>query len=78
MYVIRDGQRTRVGMVTASTEQTFALSPSLTRGVGTLQLEAHSIGAPGGIRSEAMAARPQMQIEWTLENNLSRSSLAIY
>jgi len=79
VYAIRDGQRMRVGTVTAAAEENFELNPSLTRSSGTLQLQAHAVGSSGAISSEAINVRPGgMQITWTLENNLSRATLAVY
>ena len=79
IYVIRNGQRTRVGQVTASAEGNFVLAGSITSGGGTLQLQAHAVGMSGAISSEAIATRPGgMQITWTLENNLTRATLAFY
>jgi hypothetical protein len=79
VYVIRDGQRQRVGSVTAAGEENFELNPSLTKSGGTLQLQAHAVGSSGGINSEPFAVRPGgMQITWTLESNLSRATLAVY
>jgi hypothetical protein len=79
VYVIRDGQRQRIGSVTAAAEENFALSPSLTKGGGTLQLQAHAVGSAGAISSETIQVRPGgMQITWTLESNLTRATLAVY
>ena len=79
IYVIRDGQRTRVGQVTASREENFVLAKSVTSGGGTLQLQAHAVGRSGAISSESIAVRPGgMQITWTLENNLTRATLVFY
>ena len=79
IFIIRDGQRTRVGSVTAAAEENFELSASLMRGGGTLQLQAHAVGSNGGIISESISVRPGgMQITWTLESNLSRATLAAY
>lgn len=79
VYVIRDGQRQRVGTVTAAAEENFDLGPSLTKGSGTLQLQAHAVGSSGAINSEPISVRPGgMQITWTLESNLSRATLAVY
>src|SRR5947209_14367181 len=52
VYVVRDGQRQRVGTVTAAAEENFDLNSSLTKGSGTLQFQAHAVGASGGISSE--------------------------
>lgn len=79
VYVIREGQRIRVGTVTASTEENFVLAKSITSGIGTLRLQAHALGTSGAISSEQITVRPGgMQITWTLENNLTRATLAFY
>jgi hypothetical protein len=78
IYVIHDGSRSRVGTVTASTDQTFTLNSRLIGRVGTLQLIAHGVGQAGSLSSEQFAIRPGMQIDWTLSSNLSRGTLAIY
>jgi hypothetical protein len=78
VFLIHDGQRTRLGMVTATTEQTFTIRSRLVGSASQLQLEAHAIGMPGALDSETMAYRPGMQINWTLESNLARATLSIY
>jgi hypothetical protein len=79
IYVIRDGQRIRVGQVTASADENFVLSKSMTSGGGTLQLQAHAVGTSGAINSETISVRPGgMQLTWTIENNLTRATLAFY
>jgi hypothetical protein len=79
IYVVHDGQRTRVGSVTASADANFVLSKSTTSGGGTLQLLAHGVGSSVSIGSETITVRPGgMQLTWTLENNLTRATLAFY
>jgi hypothetical protein len=78
IFVIHNGSRTRVGSVTASTDQTFTLNSRIIGTVGTLQILAHGIGESGSISSEQFSIRPGMQINWTLDSNLSRATLAIY
>ena len=78
VFLLHDGQRTRLGMVTATTEQTFVLKSRLVGSAAQMQLEAHAIGMTGVLDSEQMAYRPGMQINWTLESNLSRATLSIY
>lgn len=78
VFLIHDGQRTRLGMVTATTDQTFTIRSRLVGSASQLQLEAHAIGMPGVLDSETMAYRAGMQINWTLEANLSRATLSIY
>ncbi len=78
IFLLHDGQRTRLGMVTATTDQTFTIRSRLVGSAAQLQLEAHAIGRPGTLDSETMSYRPGMQINWTLEINLARATLSIY
>jgi hypothetical protein len=78
IFVVHNGSRTRVGSVTASSDQTFTLNSRIIGTVGTLQILAHGIGEVGSISSESFAIRPGMQISWTLDSSLSRATLAIY
>jgi len=78
IFVIHNGSRTRVGSVTATSDQTFTLNSRIIGTVGTLQILAHGIGEAGSLSSEQFSIRPGMQISWTLDSNLSRATLAIY
>jgi hypothetical protein len=78
IFVIHDGSRSRIGTVTASSDQTFTLNPRIIGTVGTMQLLAHAVGTSGSLSSEQFAIRPGMQITWTLDSSLSRAMLAIY
>jgi hypothetical protein len=78
IYVIHNGSRSRVGTVTASSDQTFTLNSRIIGTVGTLQILAHGVGEAGSVSSEQFAIRPGMQISWTLDSSLSRATLAIY
>ncbi|MEP7067135.1 MAG: hypothetical protein ABI889_13960 [Gemmatimonadota bacterium] len=78
IYVVHDGSRTRVGSVTATSEQTFTLNARVIGRVGTMQLIAHGVGTNGSVGSEQFSIRPGMQIDWTLDSRLSRATLAIY
>jgi hypothetical protein len=78
VYVVHDGSRSRVGAVTATADQTFTLSPHVIGRSGTLQLIAHGVGTGISLGSEQFSVRPGgMQIEWTLDSNLSHGTLAI-
>jgi hypothetical protein len=78
IFVIHNGSRLRVGSVTASSDQTFTLSSRVIGTVGTLQILAHGVGENGSLSSEQFNIRPGMQINWTLDSNLSRATLSIY
>jgi hypothetical protein len=79
IYVVHDGQRSRLGTVTATTEQNFSLTSGLIGHSGTLQFLAHAVGMPGSLNSETIAIRPGgMQVNWVIESNMSRAVLSIY
>ncbi len=78
IYVIHNGSRTRVGSVTATSDETFTLNPRVIGTVGTMQLLAHGVGVAGSLSSEQFSIRSGMQINWTIDSNMSRATLAIY
>lgn len=78
IFLIHDGQRTRLGTVTAASDATFTIPWRIIGSAGQLQLEAHAIALPGALDSETMSYRAGMQINWTLESNLERATLSIY
>jgi hypothetical protein len=78
IYVIHDGSRSRLGTVTATSDQTFTLNSRMIGTVGTMQLLAHGVGTTGSLSSEQFAIRPGMQISWTLDSRLVRGTLARY
>ncbi len=77
VYVVHDGQRTRVGTVTASSIQTFILPPWQIGQGREVQLVGHPIGGVEVAETELLVVQPGQRIEWTLESNLSRSSVAV-
>ena len=78
VYVIHDGERTRVGLVTASSTQSFALSPRLLGQSHEVWLLGNAVGSRATARTEVLIVRPGQRIEWTLETDLRRSSVGVY
>ena len=78
VYVVHDGQRTRVGTVTATTTQEFDLSTRLLGSNRQVALIGEAVGSKEVIRTELLAVQPGQYLEWTLENALRRSSVAVY
>lgn len=79
IYVVHDGQRSRLGTVTATTEENFSLTSGLIGHSGTIQFLAHAVGMQGNLNSEAIAIRPGgMQVNWVIESNMSRAVLSVY
>jgi hypothetical protein len=78
VYVEHDGQRTRVGTVTAVSTQQFLLPMRLLGISRQFRLLGEAIGSPGVARTETLLVQPGQAIEWTLESDLRRSSVGVY
>jgi hypothetical protein len=76
--VLHDGIVDRVGLATAVKRSTFVLSSRRLGTSGILRLQAHAVGAPGDHTSDAFPFQPGQEIEWTLESDLARSSVAVH
>jgi len=76
--VLHDGVADRIGMATAVKISTFIL-PSRRLGTsGSIRLRAHAVGAPDDHTTDAFPVQPGQEIEWTLESDLARSSVAVH
>jgi hypothetical protein len=76
--VLHDGVVDRIGMATAVKISTFVL-PSRRLGTsGVIRLRGHAVGAPDEHTTDAFLVQPGQQIEWTLESDLARSSVAVH
>jgi len=76
--VEHDGQRTRIGAVTAATSAEFVV-PLRVFGVSReFQLVGEAIGSPEVVRTETLTIQPGQFIEWTLEHDLRRSSVGVF
>ncbi len=78
VYVVHDGQRTRVGTVTATSTQQFDLSSRLLGSTRQVSLIGEAVGSREVVSTEMLSVQPGQYIEWTLENALRRSSVAVY
>jgi hypothetical protein len=78
IYIVHDGQRTRVGTVTATTTQQFTLSSRLLGATRQVSLIGEAVGSMEVVGTEMLAVQAGQYIEWTLENVLKRSSVAVY
>ena len=78
IYVLHDGQRTRIGSVTGSSTQDFTLPRWLLGQSHELALLGEAIGSPDFARTELLNIQPGQYIEWTLETDLRRSSVGVF
>ena len=78
VYVIHDGQRTRVGTVTGSSAQVFTLPGRLLGQAHEIRLYGDAIGSEDFAFTELLLVHPGQYVEWTLETDLRRSSVGVY
>jgi len=78
IYVLHDGERSRVGIANASSQSSFVLPARLVGQGHELRLLGHPIGGEGGTVTETVTVQPGQYIEWTLESDLNRSAIGVY
>ena len=78
IYLLRSGQPERLGMVTAHNTGTFVFPYRRLGASGNSRLSAYPIGGGSAFNSENLLVQPGQSIKWTLETELSRSSLVVY
>lgn len=78
VFVVHGGQRTRLVTVTATKNASAMIPEYALRHHGQIRLLAHAVGNPQTFMSELIVARKGMRIEWTLESDLKRSSVAVW
>ena len=76
--VLHDGVADRVGLVTAVKTSTFVLLSRRLGTAGIIRLRAHAVGAPDSQTTDAFPVQPGQEIQWTLESDLSHSSVAVH
>jgi hypothetical protein len=78
IYVVRQGLRTRLGTVTANRTATLLISRGHMQGYrGDIRLVADPLGSGTSLTSEPIRVLPGQIIVWTLETDLTRSSIGL-
>ena len=78
VYVVHDGQQTRVGTVTGSSSAVFFVPVRLVGMGHELQLYGRAIGSDAFARTHTLIVEPGQYLEWTLESDLRRSSVGVF
>lgn len=78
IYVVRDGQPSRIGVATAATSASFMLPWRMLGQGGEIRLYGRPIGGQGQAFSESVIVQPGQWVEWTLEDDLDRSAIGVY
>jgi hypothetical protein len=78
ILVLHDGQRSRLGTVTATSTKDFVFPTHLLTDLGEVRLIADPVGSTSSLTTELIVLRPGTRVVWTLESSLQRSSLSVY
>ena len=78
IYVISGTERIRVIQVTAAGAGEVVVPPRALQHNGEIRLLVHAVGNPATFTSESIVAKPGSTVEWTIETELRRSSLAVW
>ena len=78
IYVVHDGQRSRLNSVTATKNSSLVIPPNMIGQVGNLQLIARRVGGNDRYVSQPISVRTGTTIVLTLESDLKRSSVAVW
>jgi hypothetical protein len=78
VYVVHDGQRTRVGTATASSRHDFPLPGRLLGVSHQIYLVGDPIGSTEVVQTERLQVEPGQFVEWTIQSNLRNSNVAVY
>ena len=78
VYVLHDGQRTRIGMVSGSSSTVFFLPTRLLGQGREIRLYGDAIGNDTYAVTDLLVVQRGQYIEWTLETDLRRSSVGVF
>jgi hypothetical protein len=78
IFIYHDGELSRVGTATSSSSTTFSLESWMLGQSRTIRLFGDPIGSNESARTESLYIQPGQFIEWRLETQLNRSTVAVY
>jgi hypothetical protein len=78
IYLMDGSQSRRLGMVAGVSTGQFVFPYRQLATGGKVRLRAYPVGGQASFTSEDVVLQPRQSIRWTLESDLSRSSLAVF
>jgi hypothetical protein len=78
IYVVTGTERIRLITVTAAGAGEIPVPTRALQHNGEIRLLVHAVGNPTTFMSELVVAKPGSTVEWTIESELRRSSLAVW
>jgi outer membrane biogenesis lipoprotein LolB len=76
--LVRDGQRQRLGLITAQNRSVFTLRWSQVVNASRLVLSIHPIGSTARYTTEALILRPGSEVDLTVNQVLRQSVVSVY
>jgi hypothetical protein len=77
IFVEIAGHRQRLGLAKAASTTALRVPAHWINSARPIMLVAHRVGSPNEFRSEAFIVLPEQSVTWTLETDLSSSSLML-
>lgn len=77
VYVVSGGQWESLGQVTSQTTDSYELSSTIMGTSDEIRLAADPVGSTRAYLSDPVLVRPGDRVSWTLQNNLSMSSVMV-
>lgn len=78
IYLMNGNQSQRLGTVPGVSSNRFVFPYHQIASGGKVRLRAYPVGGQGSFTSEDVLVQPGQWIKWTLESDLSRSSMAVH
>jgi hypothetical protein len=78
IYLMNGNQSQRLGTVLGVSSNRFVFPYHQIASGGKVRLRAYPVGGQGSFTSEDVLVQPGQWIKWTLESDLSRSSMAVH
>ena len=78
IYLLRGSQRERLGLVTGLNTAAYTFPYRRLGSSGSSRLLAYPIAGASSWASDPLYIQPGQSVKWTLEGDLSRSSMVIY
>jgi hypothetical protein len=76
--VVHDGVAERIGIAPAVNTSSFVIANRKLGNSGLIQLRGRPVGSPEYHTTESFLIRAGQEIQWTLESDLTRSSVAVH
>lgn len=77
LYIVHDGARDRLGLVTAATTSTFTVRSRMIGAAGEFSLLADPIGQTRSTQTQSLHTAEGSTFTWTLETDFSRGAIMV-